>query len=46
MDSEERHHSQYLSTAVSIANVLGMTVTVPAAAHPEISVKTTFASNR
>lgn len=46
VDFEESYHSWYLSTAVSIANILGMAVAMPPAAHPEISVKTTFSSNR
>lgn len=46
VDFEESYHSWYLSTAVSIANILGMAITMPPAAHPEISVKTTFSSNR
>lgn len=58
MDFEESYHSQELSTAVSVANILGMAtavnianflgmaITMPPATHPEISVKTTFSSNR
>lgn len=46
VDFEESYHSWYLSTAASIANILGTAVTMPPAAHPEVSVETTFSSNR